>query len=79
MVSEMKNQNWNELYQSYDVESAWTIIKTILTRVFNNHAPLIEKRVKGRHCPWLSNELRSYMNERDKAQRKAKKSKRYRR
>ena len=42
----------------------------ILSRVFNRHAPKIQKRVKGKAAPWLSEEVKRLMNERDKLLRK---------
>jgi hypothetical protein len=49
-------------------------MKTNLIRIINKHAPIIQKRVKGRFCPWLSVELKTLMNNRDKLHRKARKT-----
>ena len=48
--------------------------KTKFTEVTNKHAPLIEKKVRGRETPWLSNEIKQLMRERDYAHRKARKT-----
>jgi hypothetical protein len=74
MASEVRNHNWNDLYKCTDVNHAWDTFKTTLTRIFSIHAPFIEKRVKDRYCPWLTTDIRGVMNDRDKAQRKARKS-----
>ena len=76
MAEELQNTNWNELYSCISVHDAWKIIKAKLSEVFDRHAPMIEKRVKGRYCPWLTTENRGLMNQRDAALRKAQKSKR---
>ena len=41
----------------------------------DKHAPIIHKRIKGKACQWLSTEIKELMNNRDKALRKARKSK----
>ena len=46
-----------------------------LQLVFETHAPHIEKRVKGRPCPWLDIDTKKLMNRRDQTLRKARKSK----
>ena len=50
-------------------------IFTILQLVFETHATHIEKRVKGRSCPWLNIDTKKLMNRRDQKLRKARKSK----
>ena len=37
----------------------------ILLKAINRHAPLIQKKVRGRDCPWLTNNLRKAMLERN--------------
>ena len=50
-------------------------MKTNFISAINRHAPIITKRVKGKHCPWLTTNIKSHMNERDKVLRKARKTK----
>ena len=47
----------------------------IFTSSFKQHAPIITKRVKGNFCPWLVDETKQLMNQRDKVLRKFRKSK----
>ena len=42
--------------------------------MIDKHVPVFEKKVRGRDCPWLSNEIKAKMNERDHYLRKARKS-----
>ena len=42
--------------------------------IFEKHAPPIEKRVKGRPCPWMNNELKTTLNRRDVLLRRARKT-----
>lgn len=76
LCEELNNTDWSSGYSSTCVNSAWSLMKNILQSSFNTYAPKIVKRVKGWHCPWLSNDIKNHMNERDKLLRKARKSKR---
>ena len=75
MCNELNNFDCEPLYSITDVNSAWYFFKSVLTKTFNKHAPFINKRVKGMFCPWLSNDIKTLMNERDKVLRKARKTK----
>ena len=74
LCSDLSAQNYEHIYQMKDVNKAWMYLKRILTSTFNRHAPIILKRVKGRHCPWLTPEIKQHMNRRDQILRKARKS-----
>ena len=75
MCGDLKGHNWEQLYLISDVNNAWNFIKDILSNTFNKHAPMINKRVKGNFCPWLTSHIKALMNERDKKLRKAQKTK----
>ena len=62
------------LYEITDPNSAWLWLKNVLCTTFNKHAPIISKRVKGRHCPWLTADVKTQMNIKDKLLRKVRKS-----
>ena len=47
----------------------------ILEKHLNDIAPVINKRVKGRPCPWLNDDVKKQMNAPDKIYRKGIKSK----
>jgi len=57
-----------------DVNSAVTLFTNILQNIFHRQAPLIKKKVKGKPSPWLDENIRPYMDRRDKLLRKARKS-----
>ena len=63
------------LYEINDVNKAWTFLRNILTNCFEEHAPMITKRVKGFFSPWLTHEIKELMNRRDKILRKFHKTK----
>ena len=66
--------DWEPVYASHDVNAATKHFTTELKNVFDQHAPLIEKRVKDRQCKWLTTEIKREMNKRDMLHRKAQKS-----
>eukprot|EP00794_Sanderia_malayensis_P006428 gene6428-7159_t len=58
-----------------NVNIAWNYMKEALSSIIDRHAPLIKMRVKGRRCPWITYEIKSLMNTRDKILRKARNTK----
>jgi hypothetical protein len=63
------------LYHINEVNQAWSFLREIITTCFNRHAPMITKRVKGSYCPWLTQDIKQLMNQRDKILRTFRKSK----
>ena len=53
---------------------AWAKMKSILSDIFGCHAPKISKKVKGKPAPWLNNEVKLLMNERDKPLRRSRRT-----
>ena len=66
-ISLMPNDNLTGLMISecQDVNNAWLDFKTCFLHVADNHAPQIEKKVRGRNTPWLSNKIKKVMAEKD--------------
>ena len=58
-----------------DVDLAAQYFTSSLQLLFETHAPHIEKRMKGRPCPWLNIDTKKLMNRRDQTLRRARKSK----
>ena len=67
--------DWNPLYRITDVNKALNLFVLNVKSLFDIHAPLLEKRVKGNPSEWLNVELKEEMNTRDKVKRKARKTK----
>ena len=54
---DVKNINWNPIYDNNtDVNSALTYFTSELKSVFDAHAPITEKRIKGKPCDWMKQE-----------------------
>jgi len=71
---DIENHDWNNFYSMNNVNFAWNYLRQTLTSIIDRHAPLVKKRIKGRLCPWLSHELKTFMNSGDKMLRKARKN-----
>jgi hypothetical protein len=52
--NELRSQNWDNVTGKNDFNTAWDGFKTIITNIINNHAPLVERTVRGKDCPWLT-------------------------
>ena len=61
---------WDIAYNTPDPDTAWNILQQILPESINRHAPLINKRVKGKPAPWLNADVKAAMNHREKLHRK---------
>ena len=47
----LENTDWSSVYAVRDVNKAWEAIKSTMLSVFNKHAPLSSKRVRGAITP----------------------------
>ena len=66
--------DWKPLYDSSNVENAVNYLNHHVKAIFDKHAPSITKKVKGRPCPWLTEDIKVDMNKRDQVLRKARNS-----
>ena len=55
---DIKNLNINLTDQFENVNKAWGYFYATLLNIFNKHAAIIEKKVKGKPSPWLTSELK---------------------
>ena len=71
-VNELLSQNWECIYfLGKDPNHMWEIWKELFLEVLNKHAPLQHKKTKPSKVPWITTEIKSLINERDKLKRKA--------
>ena len=54
MCDKANTQDWTLVYESIDVNFAWTSMKDIILSCFNKLAPVLKKRVRGKPSPWLT-------------------------
>ena len=71
---DLSSVSWENLSECQDVNNAWLNFKTSFMHVADNHTPQIEKKVRGRNTPWLSNKIKKVMAERDHYYRQARRT-----
>ena len=72
--NDMQQETFNTVYAEENPNTAWKNLKQILLLHFNKHSPFLNKKVKGIKSPWITREIKTEMNKRDKLQRKFRKS-----
>ena len=75
VCNELSQCNWDTFYNCTDVNSAWGVMKSFLLTIIDRHAPFSERKIKGKPCPWMTNELKRGMINRDRLLVKARKTK----
>ena len=73
---DLNSVNFDDVFSSSCVNKAWTFFRNVLQQCIDKHAPLISKKVKGRLCPWLTQDVKREMNLRDGLLRKARQTNR---
>ena len=54
-----------------DPNKMWETWKNVFTSIADKHAPLRTRKVRSKHAPWLTNEIKKQMNHRDHLKQKA--------
>lgn len=65
MFKDINDFDWQPVYQATNVNKVVDYFNTEIRKVFDEHAPMIEKHIKGRLCEWLNQDVKSDMNNRD--------------
>ena len=72
LADDVRNIDWQPIYDNNsDVNTAVIYLSKQLLQIFNTHAPVVEKRVKGKSCEWLDETIKKEMNTRDQVLRRA--------
>ena len=74
LACDSENYVQNLVSTETNVNIALDCMEEGLTSITNRHASKITKRVKERKCPWLTCEIKTLMNTRDKVLRKTRKA-----
>ena len=74
-MADLRNENWDSIEESEDVNEAACIWSKMFLNVADRHAPVKQTRIKGNDVPWMSSDLKNSMHERNRLHRKAVKSK----
>ncbi|XP_057305372.1 uncharacterized protein LOC130642299 [Hydractinia symbiolongicarpus] len=71
---DLSNENWDSVYAERNPNNARDTLRDIVSRNFKKHAPNITIKVKGKKSPWLTRDIKSEMNYRDRKFRKSRTS-----
>ena len=61
----MRDAPWSQVFKSNDAEIAYYALYSVLTKVFENHAPVIQKKVHGLYCSWRAPAILKLKTSRD--------------
>ena len=67
--------DWSFLDQNNDIDVLWQKWKRSLLNIVDTHLPLKTRRIKEKHTPWITSDIRDIMIQRDKKLKKFMKSK----
>lgn len=70
-LRDLEQKPWENVYCSEDPNEMWQTWKGLLMEAINAHAPLRSRRVKNRKLPWITNEIRQQMYNRDHLKKRA--------
>ena len=74
LARDIENHDQNPVYTETNVNITLDYMEQGLTTIIDAHVPKITKRIKGRKCLWLTYEIKTLMNTRDKVLKKARKT-----
>ena len=74
MINEMNEADWKPLFESNDVNYALSYFTNIVSVIFDKHAPPMTKRIRGKKCQWMNNDIKDLMRKRDFHLKKARKT-----
>ena len=67
-MEEVKKTSWWEVYSCEDANEAAAIFTTKLSKILDRHAPVRTFQTRTNFAPWLSEETKHLMKDRDRAQ-----------
>ena len=71
-IAELSKQEWEYVYFfAGDPNAVWEIWKRIFLEVLDKHAPLQHKKLRSKKVPWITNNIKKLIIQRDKLKRKA--------
>ena len=70
-IQELKNIRWWEIYSCNDVNEAVRMLTEKLTFILDRLAPIRSIQVRQKYCPWLSQQTKDLIHERNQAQKTA--------
>ena len=75
MNKDLEAVDWSHFYSCRHVNEAWSIMRGILSNIFDRQAPKICKNIRGQPAPWLNSDIKKLINDRDELLRKSRRTK----
>lgn len=70
-LSDMKTISWKYVYEKDNPDEALAVLNTLLLLVIEKHSPMKKQTVRNVKAPWLDEELRNLMKQREEAKKEA--------
>ena len=67
--------NWNAFYTLRNPDEAWSFMKHEIVNAVNMMCPIVKRRARCKNDPWISKEIVELINDKNKAMKRAKKTK----
>ena len=64
-LTDLSSVDWSEVYASNDIDTAVEIFSEKFRFILNQHAPWIIFQLRKSFCPWLTDEIKELMAQRD--------------
>eukprot|EP00794_Sanderia_malayensis_P020782 gene20782-22810_t len=71
---DIKSFPWEQVYAERNINMAWNKFKQFLKIAVDKHVPIVERKIRGRECSWLSHDIKLKMKERDYHLKKARRT-----
>ena len=72
--NDLRHLPWENALEIKDLNQSWAYFKKLITNCIAHHAPMLEKKITGKDCPWLTYEIKTTIHHRDYMLRKAKRT-----
>ena len=70
-LNDLRQQPWGNVYHHGNPNEMWGTWKALLMNVIDKHAPLRTRRVSNKRSPWVTNDLKHLMFNRDYLKKRA--------
>ena len=70
--NDLKDAPWGGVYNASDLEKTYDNFEYIVAESVEKHAPMVQRKVRGLHCPWRTKEITDLIKTRDYRLKRAK-------
>ncbi|XP_045502910.1 uncharacterized protein LOC123699906 [Colias croceus] len=70
LADDAEKLDWGQVYGASDVNDMVTVFNSLLTQLYDIHAPIKPVRIKQLPAPWLTKEIKAAINSKNRAKSK---------